>query len=135
MAMLSSYFKNDNYTIAHNKSGKTIVTDTPVEYGGEGKSFSSTDLLVASLANCIFTSIDKILEREGIAKEEIFIDAGKSLLQNLKRLESISLTIKTPLKLNETQTKKIMNAINICPVYKCLKDGTDIVINFEKSNK
>jgi uncharacterized OsmC-like protein len=134
MTLLSVYFENDNYTIAHNKSGEKIITDTPVEYGGDSTSFSSTDLLAASLANCIFTSIDKILIREGIAKEEIFIDVDKKLHQNPKSLESISLTIKTPISLDETQTKKVMNAINICPVYKCLKDGTDIIINFEKTN-
>ncbi len=135
MSAISVFFEKDKYTISHNKSGTKIITDTPIEYGGNGFSFSSTDLLAASLTNCIFTSIDKILVREGISKEDLRINVDKKLLQNPKRLESISLVIISPILLNDVQKKKVTNAINVCPVYKCLKDGTNIIINFEQAKK
>ena len=114
-------FDNDLCSIEHLGSGATILTDTPKEYGGEGKSFSSTDLLSASLGACIITSIDKVLIREGIRKESIVIDVTKRLVSNPKRVELLTVMIQTPEILNDKQIKKALNTINLCPVYKCLK--------------
>jgi putative redox protein len=39
----------------HLKSGKTIITDAPVDNNGKGEAFSPTDLLATSLGCCMVT--------------------------------------------------------------------------------
>ncbi len=39
----------------HERSGKKIVTDAPVDNKGKGEFFSPTDLVSAALCSCIFT--------------------------------------------------------------------------------
>lgn len=43
--------------IRHVFADAEIITDLPPEYGGNGRSFSSTDLVSAALGSCILTSI------------------------------------------------------------------------------
>ena len=49
--------------IKHELADAEIETDLPPEYGGQGRSFSSTDLVSEALGTCTITSIGKILER------------------------------------------------------------------------
>ena len=124
-------YENDKSYIKHIESEKEIQTSTAVEYGGDGSSFSSTDLLIAALGNCTLTTIDKIISRESGDINEIRITLDKKLSDNPKEIKSISMNIYIPLLKNDKTEKKINRAIDTCPVHKCLAKGTKINISLE----
>jgi len=41
--------------MTHVRSGKTVITDAPVDNKGKGEYFSPTDLVASALGSCIFT--------------------------------------------------------------------------------
>lgn len=50
----------------HEKSGKTLITDAPVDNNGKGEAFSPTDLIGAALGSCMATIMAIWAEKEGI---------------------------------------------------------------------
>lgn len=116
--------------IRHELAGVEIITDLPPEYGGNGRSFSSTDLVSAALGSCILTSIDSILEREGYDPKKIKISVIKTLSENPKMIKAISLEISYPEKLGGLLLKKLERAMATSPVKLSLNEQVDIKILF-----
>jgi putative redox protein len=112
--------------IRHELAGAEIITDLPPEYGGNGRSFSSTDLVSVALGSCILTSIDSILEREGYYSEKIKISVIKTLSENPKMINAISLEIFYPEKLGGVLIEKLERAIATCPVKRSLNEQVEI---------
>ncbi len=116
--------------IRHDLAATEIITDLPPEYGGRGRSFSSTDLISAALGSCILTSIDTILEREGFDSKKLKVSVEKSLSQKPKMISAIALTIFYPDKLNELLLQKLERAAAACPVKRSLHEGIAVSIRF-----
>ena len=112
--------------IRHELADAEIITDFPPEYGGKGRSFSSTDLVSAALGSCTLTSIDSIFEREGYDPKKIKISVIKTLSQNPKMIKAISLEIFYPEKLGGELLKKLERALATCPVKRSLNEQVEI---------
>jgi putative redox protein len=116
--------------IRHELADAEIITDLPPQYGGSGRSFSSTDLVSAALGACILTSIDSILEREGYDPKKIKVSVIKTLSENPKMIKAISLKIFYPEKLGGVLLKKLERAIAACPVKRSLNEQVEIKTRF-----
>jgi len=128
--ILSKYsiklFDNGRCHIKHQYAEAEIVTDLPPEYGGNGQSFSSTDLVTAALGSCTLTTIDKIIEREGYNPRNIEISVTKTLAHNPNRISSIKMEIFYPEKLSDQLLQKLKIATKTCPVKRSLNDNIQI---------
>lgn len=116
--------------IKHEFADADIITDLPPEYGGSGRSFSSTDLVSAALGTCTFTSIDKILEREGYDPKLLRIEVTKELSQSPKRIKSLRLKIIHPKKFDSDIMTKIKKASCACPVKRSLNQDIKVRTEF-----
>ena len=116
--------------IRHEIAGTEIITDLPTEYGGGGRSFSSTDLVAAALGSCTLTTIDGVFERAGSDPKKIKISITKVLSENPKMIKAISMEIFYPEKLDGTLIKKLERAAATCPVKRSLNKQIDIEIRF-----
>ncbi len=116
--------------ITHELAEATIITDAPPEYGGGGRSFSSTDLVSAALGTCILTSIDNILEREGHDPKKVEISVTKTLSDNPGMIKTILLDIHYPEKLTEKLTTKLERAMATCPVKRSLNEQVEVITRF-----
>lgn len=116
--------------IKHELAGSEIETDLPPEYGGQGRAFSSTDLVSAALGTCTITSIGKILEREGYDLNLLKIEIIKELLQAPKMIKAIKLKVIHPKDFHEDLLKKLEKATNSCPVKRSLNDDVQIEIQY-----
>ena len=112
--------------IHHEMADSDIVTDLPPEYGGSGRSFSSTDLVAAALGSCTLTSMEKILRREGYDPARLIISVTKTLSHNPRMIESLSLEIYYPEKLGNELLQKLEKAAQTCPVKRSLSDQVRI---------
>ncbi len=77
--------------ITHELADSAIITDLPPEYGGEGRSFSATDLVSAALGACALTSMDSILQREGRDPKKVRISVAKTLSDAPRMIKKIHL--------------------------------------------
>ena len=120
----------DRCVIKHELSGAEILTDAPPEFGGGGRSFSSTDMVSAALGSCILTSIDKVVERAGHDPKKLTVTVKKTLSQKPKMIKEISVWISYPEKFEEKLLKKLERATEACPVKRSLNDKVNIKIEF-----
>ena len=116
--------------IKHESSGAVIISDLPPEYGGEGKSFSSTDLVTAALGSCTLTTFENILEREGYDPKKMTIVATKTLSSAPKRIKAIRLDIYFPEALDALVLEKLNRASAACPVKRSLNERIEITTIF-----
>ncbi len=118
--------------IRHLLSGEEIITDLPPEYGGGGRSFSSTDLVSAALGSCILSTIDTLFDREGFESRKIAVTVTKALADRPKRIKTISIEIGYPQKLSDLFQKKVRRAMEACPVKRSLNPEIEIRILFSE---
>jgi uncharacterized OsmC-like protein len=116
--------------IHHDHADAEIITDLPPEYGGKGRSFSSTDLVSAALGTCVLTSIGIILGREGYDPDLIRIEVTKELSQNPKMIKAIRIKVFHPKKINNAVVKKLDKATRACPVKRSLNSDVEIQIEY-----
>jgi putative redox protein len=103
----------------HLKSGKTYITDAPVDNNGKGEAFSPTDLASTSLGNCAITIM-------GIAagKEEIDFAGTELKITKIMSAEPprkiakiiVEFDMKSNVVLSEDQQKRYERLAHSCPV-------------------
>ena len=121
--------------IKHELAGSEIITDRPPEYGGQGRSFSSTDLISAALGSCVLSSIHEVVEKEGYDPYKIRINIVKQLNQSM--IESINIDISYQEIFREEFISKLKEIVLSSPVKLSLNNQIKVdlsICNIKQSN-
>ncbi|MFN3874739.1 MAG: OsmC family protein, partial [Flavobacteriales bacterium] len=73
----------------HLRSGQRFITDAPVDNQGRGEAFSPTDLLAASLATCMITTMDIKARARGIALQGLTARVVKHMAREPRRVQRV----------------------------------------------
>jgi uncharacterized OsmC-like protein len=105
----------------HIRSGKTIITDAPVDNNGKGEAFSPTDLLATSLGCCMLTIMGIAANNHNINMDGTQIEITKIMESNPRRVSEIivEFTLKGG-NFSDKEKKLLENAARTCPVAKSL---------------
>lgn len=116
----------------HLKSGEKIITDAPVDNQGKGESFSPTDLLATSLANCMLTVMGIASGTHDIELDGTLAEVTKVMAESPRRISEIHIEFNFPNKnfYTDKQKKILEHAALTCPVEKSLHPDIKRVINF-----
>ena len=114
----------------HLRSGKTIITDAPIDNQGKGEAFSPTDLVATALASCMLTIMGIIAERDGIKLEGTIAEVEKNMAKNPRRIGEIKIKIKFSQKLNPDEREKLQRAAKTCPVSGSLSENLKETVEF-----
>ena len=120
--------------ITHQLSGETILTDLPSVYGGEARSFSSTDLVAAAVGSCIMSSMEPVIDRENLNAKQFEIEVEKRVSQSPRMISDLIIKINCPRVLSEKSLNKIKRAAETCPVKRSLSNDINISLNFNLVN-
>ena len=114
----------------HLRSGKTIITDAPIDNQGKGEAFSPTDLVATALASCMMTIMGIVAERDGIKLEGTIAEVEKIMAKNPRRIGEIKIKIKFSQKLNRDEREKLERAAKTCPVSGSLNENLKETFEF-----
>ena len=114
----------------HLKSGKTIITDAPVDNQGKGEAFSPTDLVATALGSCMITIMGIVAEREGIILNGTTAEVEKVMATSPRRIGEVKIKIKFIQKLNRDQKDKLERAAKSCPVSGSLNENLKETVEF-----
>lgn len=131
MGIVITYRRVGSCEVVHS-SGAKIITDLPPEFGGAGESFSATDLLAAALGVCIATNIDTVADRHGIPLEALSLTVEKTLSQEPKRLDALSVVVRSAVAIPEEVLLRLKRAASHCIVHCSLHPDVDVSVTFEE---
>ena len=126
MAKISSHIGKELYkTEIASPGGNTLISDEPVENGGQNKGLSPTELLAASLAACTSVTLRMYADRKGwdLAEVNTHIELVRDEAVNKT---AITRSIQLVGNLDETQTARLLAIANSCPVHKILSNPVEI---------
>ncbi len=126
MAKVSSHIGKELYrTDIASPGGSTLISDEPVENGGQNLGLSPTELLAASLAACTSVTLRMYADKKGWDLAEVNTHIELTRDEALNKT-AISRSIQLIGNLDETQTARLLVIANSCPVHKMLSNPIEI---------
>jgi len=106
-----------------------IITDEPIDKGGQNKGFNPLEILATSLASCTAATLRMYIERKEWDIENINVEV---------ELENFPLTKRAVFKrdisfegiLDDEQLKRLHTIADACPVHKILTNDIEILTKF-----
>ncbi|PKA83719.1 putative OsmC-like protein [Ulvibacter sp. MAR_2010_11] len=112
-----TYVGNLRTECEHLNSGRTYITDAPVDNNGKGEAFSPTDTVATGLANCMLTTMG--IKAMGL---NIILDGStalvtKTMAANPRRISKIEVVMDLPANIDRKSQQILENTANTCPVH------------------
>lgn len=128
--MSGRYLGDKKMAVSHGESRTTITTAAPKDNGGDGSSFSPTDLVGAALGSCMVTIMGLMAERENISLIGAWFEVEKHMSQNPRRIGQLPITIHLPRQLTPEQRVKLERGAHTCPVHHSLHPDIKVEVAF-----
>ncbi len=97
-----------------------VVTDQPVEDGGQDAGMSPVELFIGSLASCVGYFVGRYCARHKIVCEGFTVDAEWSYAEQPHRVGSVSMRIILPVQLTPDQRERLLKVAHGCTVHQSL---------------
>ena len=114
------YIGSKKVELIHEQSGSVLITEAPKDNGGEGMSFSPTDLVAAAFGSCVITTIAIVAERKNISVDGMHLRVEKHMQSDPRRVGAMPLTVHLPARLTPEERSRLEAAGRACPVHKSL---------------
>lgn len=108
------------------ESGASIRTTAPKDNGGDGSSFSPTDLCSASLGACGATIMSMFCANKGIPLQGIEFEVTKEMTPPPRKIGKLTVTFRIATECGDADFNKIVAAGKTCPVRLTLGSNVEI---------
>jgi putative redox protein len=116
--------------LGHGPSGATLNTVPPRDNGGDGSSFSPTDLVGAALAACALSTMALVAGREGLSWGDARASVEKIMTPPPRRIGELVLVIDMPGEARPEHRARLEEAARTCPVMRSLHPDVKLPIAF-----
>ena len=134
MATVSGmYLGNLQVEARHEASGTTMTSDAPVDNGGQGRSFSPTDMCAMSLGMCALTIMGLFAQNHGLSIDGATFEVTKTMSDKPpRRIAKIEVVFTMPdNNFTDKDKTSIERAAKTCPVHLSLHPDVEQVITFK----
>ena len=118
MRLSVAYHSGTRYDIV--SRGHRIVTDQPVEDGGQDAGVSPVELFVGSVASCVAYFVGRFCTRHGISQDGLSVEAQWAMAENPHRVGRIDLAIHLPLRITPEMKERLLKVAHGCTVHHSL---------------
>ena len=116
---------------SHGPSGKTLITDAPIDNHGKGESFSPTDLLATALGTCMLTYIGLTADKHGWDVRGTKRTVKKEMVADpLRRVGRLIIDIVLNAHYDDGQIKIMTTAVTMCPVRLSISEQIQVSVTF-----
>jgi putative redox protein len=115
------------------ESGAVIRTTAPKDNGGDGSSFSPTDLCSVALGACGTTIMMMYATNHGIALEGVDFELAKEMTPPPRKIGRITVTFTLRGPFSEVEFRKIVAAGKTCPVRLTLGSNVEVVEDYRRA--
>lgn len=107
-----------------------IITDEPLDKGGQNKGFNPLEILATSLASCTAATLRMYIDRKGWEVPKINVEVE---LENYPQSKNAIFTRKISYDsavLDEDQLKHLLTVAEACPIHKIFHGNIEINTSF-----
>ena len=118
---------------AHGPSCQTLTTDAPVDNGGQGASFSPTDLVATALGTCMATIMGLVAHRNQLDLDGLEVQVLKDMTADpVRRIGSLTTRLIFPpgKPLSADMRARLEAAAKACPVKQSLHPDVQTPVEF-----
>lgn len=115
------------------ESGFKVAVTAPKDNGGDGSSFSPTDLCAVSLGACGSLIMRMYADGKGIPLRGISFELKKEMAASPRRIERITVAFRIDSDCTDLELKKIEAAGRACPVRITLGDRVEVVESYVRA--
>jgi uncharacterized OsmC-like protein len=115
------------------ESGAIIRTTAPKDNGGDGSSFSPTDLCAVSLGACGATIMGMFAKNHGIPLEGIEFTIEKEMTAAPRKIGRITVAFHLAGPFSDEDFRKLIAAGKACPVRLTLGDSVQMVEDYRRA--
>ena len=126
--VICTYLGDGQTNLLHSGNQAEIPTDLPLDNGGQGRSFSPTDLFASSLGACAVTIMGKMAESRGKSITGTRIGIEKVMGAEPRHVVKIILNFEFPDTIGVEDRKKYIASIKTCPVHNSLGSNVEVEI-------
>jgi putative redox protein len=126
MKLSISYHGGTRYDITSGKH--RVITDQPVEDGGQDAGMSPVELFVGSVASCVVYFVGRFCERHNISREGLMVDAEWEMAEGPHRVGKINLAIHLPHRLTAELKDKLLKVAHGCTVHQSIAVAANVAI-------
>jgi uncharacterized OsmC-like protein len=112
----------------------TLVTDQPVQDGGEDAGISPVELFVGSLASCVAYFVGRYCARHKIACEGFTVDADWSYAEQPHRVGAVDMRIHLPAAVTVEQQERLLKVAHGCTVHQSIAVPPSVTIAVGRSD-
>ncbi len=116
--------------LAHGPSGATLSTVAPRDNGGDGSSFSPTDLVGAALASCALTTMALQAAREGLSWGDAWASVEKRMTSAPRRIGELVVAFDMPREVRPEHRARLEEIARTCPVARSLHPDVKVPMEF-----
>ena len=118
----------------HEPSHSILKTTAPRDNGGDGSSFSPTDVCAASLGACASTTMSLFATRNGIPLEGVTFEVEKHMTaEPPRRIAKLVARYRIASRCGEEDFARLVNAGKTCPVRKSLHPDVAVEETYERA--
>lgn len=118
--------------VLHVRSQQRFITDAPVDNQGRGEAISPTDMLAASLAACMITTMDIKAKAKGIALRNLSASVVKHMAADPRRVLRVEVLLELDGEgLSEEDRSLMERTAHECPVALSLHPGIVQAVQFK----
>jgi putative redox protein len=119
--------------LTHQPSHASIRTVPPVDNGGDGSSFSPTDLVGAALAACALSTMAIVAAKEGLSFGSATARVEKDMVGSPRRIGALSVAFTMPVSTPLEDRARLEEIARGCPVARSLSADVAVPMSFEYS--
>jgi putative redox protein len=112
-----------------------VVTDQPVEDGGQDAGMSPVELFVGSLAGCVAYFVGHYCKRHQIPHEGFTVETKWTMAEQPHRIGAISLRLNLPVELTAEQQERLLKVAHGCTVHQSIATPPSLQIMLAAPSK
>ncbi len=116
--------------LEHGPSGAIIRTVPPRDNGGDGSSFSPTDMVGAALAACALSTMALVAQREGLTWGDARASVEKIMTPPPRRIGELTVVFDMPREVRPEHRARLEEIAHTCPVVRSLHPDVKVPIVF-----
>lgn len=118
MKLTATFHSGTRYDVVSGQH--RVITDQPVEDGGQNAGMSPVELFVGSVASCVAYFVGQFCGRHGISRDGLSVDAEWTMAEVPHRVGRIEIGIHLPHRITGELKERLLKVAHGCTVHQSI---------------